>query len=309
MTFLENQICKLNYPVLTMGTFDGVHKGHQKLIKKLVKTARAKNGEAVVLTYYHHPLETIHRKTFPYLLTENAVKEKLLYNLGIDCILYLNFTPEMAAMEPEKFLKKIILQEIGARELVIGYDTHFGKDRKGDYKLLKELACKYNYKIDIVEPYRQDNRIISSSIIRDLVREGNMQKVKSYLGRNYSIVGQVVSGHKIGKTLGYPTVNLKPAQPNKLIPAIGVYICNIRVKDKNFAAATNIGYSPTLKKNGIKSIESYILDFNEDLYNSNVELYFLKKIRDEFTFSSKQALIKQIGKDVETTKNFYKNRK
>jgi riboflavin kinase/FMN adenylyltransferase len=309
MTFLDNQNCKFTYPIVTMGTFDGVHLGHQKLIRELTETALKRNGEAVVLTYYHHPLETIHSKTFPYLLTEKTVKENLLYSLGVDCILYLNFTAEMATMEPETFLKKILLQEVGTKELVIGYDTHFGKKRSGDYKLLEKLSLQYNYQIDMVEPYRLDNRIISSSIIRDLIREGNMQKASQYLGRNYSIKGKVVSGHKIGKSLGYPTVNLKPAEVNKLIPAIGVYFCLLCLDGKQYKGVTNIGYSPTLKNNNIKEIETFILDFDDNIYDKNVELLFLQRIREELTFNSKQALIAQIGKDVKFAENYFKNRK
>ena len=305
MTFLKKQECKFNYPVLTMGTFDGVHLGHQSLFKELKKRAELANGEAIVLTYYHHPLETIHRKTFPYLLTEKDKKEELLKKFGIDCIFYLNFNEEMAKLSADEFLKNIIIEEIKAKEIVVGYDTHFGRFREGDYQFLKNNEEKYGYKVDIIEPCKINNRIISSSLIRDFIREGDIQDAAKCLGRLYSISGEVITGHKIGEKIGFPTINIHPHDANKLIPAIGVYICEVVIEANKYFGLTNIGYSPTLKNKGIKEVETHILDFCGNLYNKKVEVFFHKRIREEKLFSSKHELIKEIRNDINKARDYF----
>ncbi|MFC1887511.1 bifunctional riboflavin kinase/FAD synthetase [Candidatus Cloacimonadota bacterium] len=305
MTFFKGQKCSFNKPVIAMGTFDGVHLGHQKLLKILIDRAREIAGEAIVISYYHHPLETIHKKTFPYLLTEKDTKEKLLKDLGVDCVLYLNFDQKIAEMEPRLFLEKIIIGEINAREVIVGYDTHFGKDRRGDHKFLQSAESEFGYKIELVPPLKIDNRIVSSSIIRDYIREGNMQEANRLLGRDYSIIGIVQTGHKIGRDLGYPTINILPADKNKLIPALGVYMCLVDVSGSKYFGVTNVGYSPTLKTTGILEVETHIIDFSGDIYGKEVEVFFCRKLRDELYFESKDELIKRIGIDVEAARKYF----
>ncbi|MBC8415385.1 MAG: bifunctional riboflavin kinase/FAD synthetase [Candidatus Cloacimonetes bacterium] len=305
MKYFKNQKCDFIYPVITMGTFDGVHLGHQKLLQELKSKAREHGGEAVVITYYHHPLETIHKSTFPYLLTEKEKKEELLKMYGVDCVLYLDFSENMVNISAEDFLCNIIIGEVKAKAIVIGYDTHFGKNRSGDFQFLKENSRNYNYEIDIIEPYKIDNRIISSSLIRDLVREGDMQYVSELLGRNYSASGVVKTGHRIGHGLGFPTINLHPADNHKLVPGIGVYICEVEFLGSRYKAVTNVGYSPTLKNTGIKEIETHILDFKGDLYNTPVEIFFHKKLRNELHFENKDKLIGMIEKDIKLTKEYF----
>ncbi|MDA3813204.1 MAG: bifunctional riboflavin kinase/FAD synthetase [Candidatus Cloacimonetes bacterium] len=309
MKYFKAQKCDFTKPVVTMGTFDGVHRGHVKLLKQAVKKAKEKKTKSVVITYYHHPLETIHKKTFPYLLTERENKEKLIKECGIDCVLYLEFDEEMAQMQPEDFLQKIIITEIGAQVLIVGYDTHFGNSREGNYQFLIDRSSIYNYCIKLIEPVKIDSHIISSSLIRDYIREGDMQYVSKLLGRNYSIHGSVQLGHRIGRKIGFPTINLQPLDTNKLIPAIGVYVCEILVEGKKYFGVTNIGYSPTLKTTRIKEIETHILDFDDDLYHKEVEVCFNKKLRDELQFNNKNELIEAIGKDIIETREFFKRRK
>ncbi|OQX70445.1 MAG: riboflavin biosynthesis protein RibF [Candidatus Cloacimonas sp. 4484_275] len=273
-----------------MGTFDGVHLGHRKLLKSLRKRADETGGEAVVITYYHHPLEIIHKKTFPYLLTERHKKEELIKNLGIDCVLYLNFDEKMAEMTADEFLTEILLGELETREFVVGYDTHFGKKREGNSEFLEKNAEKFHYRVETVEPLKIDNRIVSSSLIRDFVREGNMQSVERFLGRKYSLFGKVVSGKKIGRKIGFPTINVEPSDPNK---------------KQKYIAVTNIGYSPTLKKTNIKEIETFILDFEGEVYDKEVEIIFHRRLRDEVLFPSENDLIKAIFKDVEQTRRYF----
>ncbi len=305
MTFFNGQKTHFNYPVISMGTFDGVHLGHQKLLHRLRQRADKTGGEVVIITYFHHPLETIHKKTFPYLLTERSLKENLLRKHGVDAILYLEFNEKIAAMLPDEFLKKIIINKIKAKEIIVGYDTHFGRYRQGNYEFLKQQAAKYDYRVELVEPFKINNRIISSSLIRDFVREGDLRDAARCLGRSYSIIGKVVSGQQIGRNLGFPTLNLEPIDENKLIPGIGVYICEMIWKGKKYRGTTNVGYSPTLKKKHYKEIETYVLDFNQEIYHEEVEIIFHKKLREELNFSSEEELIEQIGKDVKHTRTYF----
>ncbi|MFO7897370.1 MAG: bifunctional riboflavin kinase/FAD synthetase [Candidatus Cloacimonadales bacterium] len=304
MRYFNHQKCTFHNPVITMGTFDGIHRGHQKLLRELRRRADEINGEAIVVTYYHHPLETIHRKTFPYLLTERYKKEQLLKEFGVDHVLYLNFDEKMAAMEPEEFLKAVIIDELQPREIVVGYDTHFGKKRSGDFSFLQKREERYQFKSFLVAPCAVDDVIVSSSMIRDLVREGDMLQVEKYLGRKYSIVGQVISGHKIGRKLGFPTLNLQPHDGNKLIPALGVYVSQVIIAGKTYGSVTNIGYSPTIKTTGIKEVETHLLNFEQEIYQQDIELIFLKRLRDEIKYVDKAALIQQIALDVQQARDF-----
>ncbi len=289
-----------------MGTFDGVHLGHQQILRAVKSEATKNNAKSIVISYFHHPLETIHKKTFPYILTERNQKEALMKKFGIDCVLYLDFNKKMANMNAVDFFKKVIIEKIGAQKIIVGYDTHFGKYREGNFELLQKYMATSNFEVKKVLPFKIDNTTISSSLIRDFVREGDMQKSAKFLGRNYSIQGTVVAGHRIGRTLGFPTTNIKPADENKLIPAIGVYICKIRVNGEKYFGITNIGYAPTLKKMQTKEIETHILNFIGDLYHQTVEVEFLQKLRDEQSFQNENELIKQIKKDVKFTEDFFK---
>ena len=304
MTFFKNELCKIKNPVVAMGTFDGVHLGHKKLLSELRKKAEEIGGEAVLITYYHHPLETIHQKTFPYLLTEKDEKEKLLKEFT-DCVLYLNFSEEMSKMSALDFLNEILLKEIKTKHLIVGYDTHFGFNREGNYDFLMKHKIEFGYEVDLIKPFKIHNHVISSSLIRDLIREGNVQRTSEFLGRKYSVSGSVVKGHRIGTEIGFPTINTVPDDPYKLIPAIGVYVCKVVVNNSSYTGVTNIGYSPTLKKVTVKEIETFIIDFDEDIYDEEVKIIFHKRLRDEVHFESKEELVKTISDDVEATKEYF----
>lgn len=291
--------CKNQKIVLTMGTFDGVHVGHQKLLEFTKKRARLTNSKAVVLTYYTHPRQLFDQNIGRYLLCEKDFKEQLLKQYGIDCVLFLNFDYEIAQLSAEEFLKKAIIENIGATEVIAGYDTHFGKNRTGGYDLLNQLQDKYNYKAFLVEPYKINNQIVSSSLIRNLISNGEALKAQQYLGRFYSVFGKVMHGRKLGRTFGFPTVNIKTSDPHKLIPKVGVYFVKVIQKQKSFSAVCNIGYSPTVKMAVLEpEIEAFLLDFEGDLYDKTLEVKFIKRLRNEIKFDNKNQLITAINNDV-----------
>lgn len=302
MFLYSKQNCDVLNSVITMGTFDGVHLGHQKLLKELVRRAHKANNRSVVITYYHHPLETIFRNTFPYLLTEIKKREELLRDIGIDCIMYLNFTSEMAEMSAERFLQEVICREVQPSEIVVGYDTHFGKDRQGSYDLLKAAEMDYNYKVDIVEPFRLNGKIVSSSWCRECIRAGAVDQARYLLGRSYSIRGEVVKGNRIGHQLGFPTVNIAWEDSNKLIPKNGIYLSRVKLADKEHWGVTNIGYRPTVIDKSDLTVETHILDFEEEIYGEVIEISFESRLRAELKLHGRNELKKYILHDIKTAR-------
>ncbi|PID29436.1 MAG: hypothetical protein CSB55_01850 [Candidatus Cloacimonadota bacterium] len=289
---------KLNFPVITTGTFDGLHLGHLELLTKVIKIARENNGESIVLTYYHHPLETLRSKTYPYLLTEKNKKKALIKSFGIDYVFFLNFDQKTSQMSPRDFLENILIDKLGAKVIVAGYDTHFGKNREGNLSFLKNNETAYGYKTVYIPPFEVKGKIVSSSFLREIVSNGKIEDVFPYLGRFYSINGYVIKGHKIGRTLGFPTINVKPHDPNKLYPRPGVYFTLVCISGKFYYSLTNIGFSPTLKNMRSPEIESHLLNFSGILYGKETEIFFLEKIREEIKFSNRDKLIKQLQNDL-----------
>ena len=291
-----------NQSVITIGTFDGVHLGHQFLLKETVRIAHELSAKSSVITYQRHPIEITNDKIFPYLLTEPQKREELIKQIGIQDIYYLNFTKEMSKMRAIDFLRDILVGKYNPLAIVIGYDTHFGVDREGNADLLEKNQNILNYQLIKIQPYIIDDRPISSTFIRNLIRYGEVDMINKYLGYNYSIQGVVVQGKKIGRSINIPTINLEPNEPNKLIPAGGVYSTNIKINNSLYSGITNIGYAPTIKNESKFTIETHILDFEDIIYGKNIELFFIKKIRDEIKFGSLQELKKQIEIDIEKVK-------
>jgi len=295
---------KLKNPVITVGTFDGVHLGHQKIMQTLVKRAKAIDGVSVVITYHPHPLEILNHRHFPYLLSEKVKKENFLKEIGIDYVLWLDFDEQLANLSPEKFIKEYFVDKLSAKEIIIGYDWHFGKNREGDYHLLKKFEKMYCYKVDVAKEVKVGNEIVSSTKIREYIRDGKIESAQKMLGRNYSILGKVVPGDKIGRQLGFPTTNLEPLEPRKLLPQCGVYLTKTKFKQNKMWGLTNIGLKPTIKNNNRKKfIETYILDFDKEVYAQEIELFFIRRIRDEKKFANKEELINQIKSDEVDARN------
>lgn len=294
--------------VISIGTFDGVHLGHQYLLNYMVKMAQGYNKKSIVITYLRHPIETVHDHIYPYLITDFKIRERLIKKTGIDEIFYIDFTPQFASMSAETFLSDYLIPTFEPQAIITGYDTHFGKDRKGDYELLERLKHRYHFDVYKTEPYMiQNNLIVSSSLIRDFIRNGMIELANKYLGHYYTICGHVAHGKKIGRLLGYPTINLKPEDPHKLLPKSGVYLSLCKKEDQIFYSVTNIGVNPSVKDDQQLSIESHLIDFQGDLYTQNIELFLISRIRDEKKFDSKYALVKQIEEDISYARNYFVN--
>jgi riboflavin kinase / FMN adenylyltransferase len=298
MPFIPDHNCEFDHPFITMGTFDGVHLGHQKLLKELINRAKIADKQTVVISYYHHPLETIYKNTFPYLLTETKNREKMLLSLGIDCLLYLNFTRDIAEMSPDDFLKEVIYKKLQPQEIVVGYDTHFGKNRSGDFEFLRKHQNRYGYVVDMVEPYRLNGKIVSSSWCRECIRAGAVDTVKQLLGRSYSLSGKVIVGHRIGHQLGFPTANLAWEDYNKLLPKNGIYLSKVKLNGIIHWGLTNIGYRPTVIDKSDLTVETHILDFDKDIYGQNITITFEYRMRDEYKLHDSQELVNYIQADI-----------
>ncbi|MBI9032480.1 bifunctional riboflavin kinase/FAD synthetase [bacterium] len=288
--------------VLTVGNFDGVHLGHCKLLEKLHQIAGAYSCEPLIVTYQSHPKHTLKTKIEPYLLTTTSQKLELLRKCGFNHIELLNFTKDFANMSPYQFLKEELVDKFHPKAIVLGYDTKFGKDRKGDYDFIQKHEQEFNYKTYQVDPLALDDQIISSSLIRGLIKSGQLFRASQYLGRRFSFWGKVVEGKRLGRTLGYPTININALNASQLTPPDGVYLSQTLTQTGLYYSITNIGSNPTVCNSLDQKIESYILDFNQELYGQEVETSFLKKLRDEMKYSSIEELKQAIASDVLTSR-------
>jgi riboflavin kinase/FMN adenylyltransferase len=297
---IENIKEKFLYPILTVGNFDGVHLGHQAIFRMLVERAKKKKGTSIVFTFEPHPLRVIAPERAPKLLTTFKDKVNLIRTFDIDVLICANFTKEFANMEAEYFVKNILLNIIGVKEIFVGSNYFFGKGRKGSSSLLKELGEKYGFKTTIVPEVKINNVILSSSKIRTLVAKGRVEEVVELLGRHYSIEGVVIEGAKRGKKLfNIPTANI--AAFNELLPRDGVYAVTIDFSGKTFGGAANIGYRPTFGNKKL-SCEVHLLGFSGNLLGKELRVNFIKRIRDELRFSKIEDLAVQMKKDIEDIK-------
>jgi len=286
-----------NNPVITIGSFDGVHSGHRRILKSLLNIARQKSGEAVVFTFNENPRVILSPNNPPGILTTTKEKIQAIEDFGVNNIILIEFTKEMANMEADEFFKDIILKKIGIIDIVVGYDHTFGKNRKGDISFLREYSKKRGFGVTQVLPKNLYSRPISSTWIRKEVENGNIAFANILLGRNYTLLGRVVRGEGRGRLLGFPTANVSWDNANKIIPGDGVYAVTVKVENsiKNYGML-NIGKNPTFSNN-VRTIEVNIFDFNEDIYDTEIEIKFQDKIRDEVKFNSPDELIEQIKMD------------
>jgi len=297
---LKNFNERLPNPVLTLGNFDGVHLGHQAILKKVIERAREINGTSIVFTFEPHPLKVLAPERSPMMLNTFHGKMKLFAAAGIDIVICANFTRAFAEQHPEDFARDVLHAQIGVSEVYVGYDYAFGRGREGSIASLKETGRIFGFGVGIVEAVQVNNLVVSSSVIRDLISSGNVEDAAKLLGRMYTIEGEVVHGSHRGQTLGFPTANLKIF--NELIPAHGVYAVLAEIENKTTKGVASIGIRPTFDA-GPVSVEVYLFDFHEGLYGKEMEVSFARHLRGEKKFPNADALIEQIRKDVENAQS------
>lgn len=285
--------------VVTIGTFDGIHLGHQEIISRIIELAKSVNGETALVTFWPHPRYVLGQKNDDFkLLTTFDEKAEILSQLGLDHIVKVNFTKEFSQWTSEQFIQRIIISALHTKRLVIGHDHRFGKDREGGFDYLKKNSDRYGFEVEEISKQTIDDVGISSTKIRNAVEAGEVEFAHDFLGRFYEINGEVVSGDKIGKTLGFATANIQIEESYKLVPADGAYAVIAEVNDKQYKAMLNIGYRPTVDGKS-KKIEANIFDFNEEIYGKKIKISLIKRLRDEVKFDSKDELSDQLQKDKE----------
>lgn len=292
-----DEILKDTNSFVTIGTFDGLHAGHKRIIEKLKEKAALTGGRSVVITFDPHP-RTLFQSSDPVkLLTSLDEKIELFGKTGIDVLWVIKFTREFASLTSEEFVKTHLVDKLGVKEIIIGHDHRFGKGRDGDEAKLKEIGSKYGFSVTPVEAVEIKGQTASSSKIRKALTEGELELANAFLERNYSLSGEVVIGEKRGRTLGFPTANVGGIAHGKLIPANGVYAVKVIVESKEYNGVINIGRRPTFNTNDAIIPEVHIFNFDSDIYGKKIEVVFIERLRGEIKFSSKEELIKQINED------------
>ena len=307
-------ICNLNNipkdiknPVVTIGNFDGVHWAHQTIFKKVIERARDLHGTSVVITFEPHPIKLMSPKKAKPLITLLEQKKELVICQGIDIFLVIEFTLEFSAISARDFVKDVLVDKLEIKEIVVGYDYAFGRNREGNIKVLREMGHLLNFNVQQVDPVYVGKVLVSSTSIRNLIMEGNISGAKKLLGRNYQIRGEVIRGrNRGGPLLGYPTANLKLT--DELIPKEGVYIVSMDIGGKIYQGLTNIGYNPTFKDKTL-SVETYVFDLSANILKQKIKVNFLSRLRDEITFASGKELSQQISKDVNQAREFFQKEK
>jgi riboflavin kinase/FMN adenylyltransferase len=288
--------------VLTVGTFDGVHRGHRALIETVVDKARQRNARSVVVTFDPHPREIINPgKSGIQMLTTLKERCELLEDIGVDVLLVIPFDRDFSLLTSEEFVRDVIYKKVGVSEFVIGYDHQFGRDREGTIETIEKLGEKLGFDSHVVSKQEMGDVTISSTLIRKtLSEEGNVKQAAEYLNRRYLLNGIVTHGDQRGKPIGFPTANLKPEHENKVIPKNGVYAVKVRVEGIWYGGMMNIGIRPTFEGQE-RTLEVNIFSFNEDIYGQTIQVRFIDRIRDEMKFSGIEELKDQLAKDKKMT--------
>lgn len=285
-----------NGACVTIGNFDGVHKGHQQLITRIIHKAQLRGATSVVVTFCPHPLRVLIGPHTPPFITLREQKLDLFESLGVDLVLMLEFTKEMAALEPEEFVRTYLVEWLNMKDLVVGYDYSFGKGRRGNFSLLNSLGERFGYTAEQLAPVIINGAIVSSTRIRDMIRAGDVWGVKPLMGRFYAVRGNVVHGmDRGGKQLGFPTANLR--LQNEVFPANGVYAVWAQINGDTYPAVANIGYNPTFGNKDI-SLEVHILDFDRSIYEYELRAHFVQRLRGEKKFSGLDELKARIAEDI-----------
>ncbi|MCU4174733.1 bifunctional riboflavin kinase/FAD synthetase [Marinilabiliaceae bacterium N1Y90] len=279
--------------------FDGVHSGHRELLKQLIGKAQQLNGESVVITFWPHPRMVLNQdKEALRFLTSPEERTILFSQLGIDHLLLIPFTKELANLTSEEFITDFLVKQINIKHLLVGFNHRFGKGRQHSFSEYEDFAKTYNFSISQVEAVLTNGLKTSSSDIRNYLSNGDITNANTILGYHFLVSGRVVGGQQLGRRIGYPTANIEVNESHKLIPPDGVYACLVRVEGKLFGGMLNIGYRPTVNHNvDHRSLEVHIFDFNRDIYSEEVQVEFIERVREEMKFENVDALMQQLQKD------------
>ena len=293
-----NNLPQFVHAVITIGTFDGVHKGHQVILQNIVKKAKETHGESVIITFEPHPRFVISPNQKNIFLL-NTLDEKIenLKKQNIDNLVIVNFTKEFANMEADEYIKNFLIEKFHPHTIIIGFDHQFGRNRQGNFKMLEDYKNQYLFCLEEIPMQVIEENKISSTKIREAILIGDVEKAKRYLGENYTIEGKVVEGEKRGRQIGYPTANIEIQNPYKLMPAKGVYAVRVCIDSKHFDGMMNIGNNPTFVDTNKLFLEVNIFNFDEDIYGKIIKVFFVKRIRDEKKFLSVNELILAIDED------------
>jgi riboflavin kinase / FMN adenylyltransferase len=295
-------------PVITVGTFDGVHFGHQKIINRLCKIANTIDGESVLLTFDPHPRSVLFKDQQIQLINTLEEKIKLLEQLGLDHLVIYPFTKSFSKMSGKDYIKQHLIKELNVHTIVIGYDHHFGNDRSGNIELLRAMQGNESYQLEEIAAHEIDEISISSTKIRTAISNGQIPLVKEFLGYNYFLTGEIEKGDGIGKTLGFPTANLSISNNDKIIPKHGVYAVRVKIDNNTIDGIMNIGLRPTINNNpNDLRLEVHLFNFNESIYGKSLKVNLMEIIRDEIKFDDIESLKNQIGVDCEKAKKILQN--
>lgn len=282
--------------VLTVGTFDGVHLGHQAILRYLRERADRVGGVPTVVSFDPHPREVVTGERVP-LLTTLDERADLLGEHGVERFVVLPFTRDLSNLAPEDYVERVLIETVGLREIVIGYDHRFGKNRAGDRSTLERLGAARGFSVDVIPEQLVQDQTVSSSAIRRLLEAGDVAGAARMLGRPYALTGTVVRGDQRGRTIGFPTANLRVHSDRKLVPALGVYAVRVEHDGARLGGMMNVGRRPTFETDGAVSIEVHLFDFDGDIYGDRLRVHFAGRIRDEVRFDGVEALVAQLRRD------------
>jgi riboflavin kinase/FMN adenylyltransferase len=294
---------KLKNPAITIGNFDGVHKGHQALFQKVKQWAEQLNGQSAVMTFDPHPLQVLFPEQAPSFITSHLKKLDLIASCGIDAAIVVPFDREFARMSALEFVEVLLVEKIGVKAIIVGDDYRFGHSREGDIALLKRFGEQFGFKVEMVSGVRVNDTVVSSTAIRQMISTGDVKGANKLLGRLFEVNGTVIAGRRRGVTLGFPTANIR--MPAMASPRTGVYVVEAEVEGKTYGGAANLGYNPTFGDTDL-SLETHLFNFDLDIYGKPITIRFIDRLRDEVRFSGPEELARQIAKDVADAKEVLK---
>ena len=294
--------------VVTIGTFDGAHKGHQKILSRLNDRAKETQGESILFTFYPHPRMIVFPENHNLKLLQ-TIDEKIesLASFGLDNLIIYPFTKEFSRLTAFEFVRDILVEKLKVKTLVIGYDHQFGRNREGVLEFLKETAKIFDFDVEEISAEEVQEVNVSSTKIRQSLNNGNIERANEFLGRPFLCTGKVIEGKRLGRELGFPTLNIEVNNEHKILPKDGVYAVNVQIKDEHFEGMMNIGQNPTVQKNPEqeKKLEVHIFDFDKEVYGDEVKVFFQKFIRDEKTFSNLEELKSQLIQDEKNVRTYF----